>query len=96
MENKEISLLKLLLSGEVFSEDDIMKNMGIEADELENLFDILEDEGYLEVDNGYFDKTCDNCSKGGNCTSPTYQPNDKVKKIRVITWKAIEKFGQQP
>ncbi len=56
MENKEISLLKLLLSGEVFSEDDIMKNMGIEADELENLFDILEDEGYLEVDNGYFEE----------------------------------------
>lgn len=95
MENKEIDLLKLLLSGEVFSEDEIMENMNINTEELENLFDILEDNGYLEVDNGYFEKTCDNCSKDGNCTSPTYQPSDKVKKIRVITWKAIEKYGQQ-
>ncbi|ADO82054.1 hypothetical protein [Ilyobacter polytropus] len=96
MENKEIDLLKLLLSGEVFSEDEIMENMNINTKELENLFDILEDEGYLEVDNGYFEKTCDNCSKGGNCTSPTYKPSDKVKKIRVITWKAIEEYGQHP
>ncbi len=95
MENKETSLLKLLLSGEVFSEDDIMENMNIDNEELEDLFQKLEDEGYLEVDNGYFERTCENCSKDSNCTSPTYRPNDKVQKIRVITWKAIEEFGQQ-
>lgn len=94
MKNREISLLKLLLSGEVFTEDDIMENMKINNNELEELFQKLEDSGYLEVDNGYFEKTCDNCSKEGNCTTPTYTPNDKVRKIRVITWKAIEEFGK--
>jgi hypothetical protein len=95
MENKEISLLKLLLSGEVFTEDDIMENMNINNNELENLFQKLEDLNYLEVDNSYFEKTCDNCSKESSCISPTYIPNERVRKIRVLTWKAIEEFGEK-
>jgi|GEM_PF-1859621 len=94
--SREIKLLKLLLSSEVTTEDEIMEVMDIDAGELEKIFDTLEDMGYLEVDNGYFEKTCDNCSKGGSCSTAPYRPVDKVRKIRVLTWKAIEEYGQAP
>lgn len=94
--NKEIKLLKLLLSSEVTTEDEIMEVMDIDNTELEVLFDRLEGLGYLEVDNGYFEKTCDNCNKGGTCSTAPYRPVDKVKKIRVLTWKAIEEYGDAP
>lgn len=93
---KEIRLLKMLLAAEVTTEDEIMQVMNIDAEELEKLFDSLEDMGYMEVDNGYFERTCDNCNKGGTCSTPPYRPVEKVKKIRVLTWKAIEEFGQVP
>lgn len=94
--SKEIKLLKLLLSSEVTTEDEIMEVMEIDEKELEEIFDKLEDMGYLEVDNGYFEQTCDNCSKGGTCSTTPYRPSDKVKKIRVLTWKAIEEYGDAP
>ncbi len=95
-ENLAIELLKKLLRSEVTTEDEIMEFFNIDQDRLEELFDTLEDMGYLEVENGYFEKTCDNCSKGGNCSTTPYKPLEKVKKIRVLTWKAIEEFGQVP
>jgi len=94
--NKEIKLLKLLLSSEISTEDEIMEVMDIDSVEMEILFDKLEDMGYLEVNNGYFEKTCDDCSKGGSCSIAPYRPVDNVKKIRVLTWKAIEEYGQAP
>lgn len=94
--SKEIKLLKLLMASEVTTEDEIMEVMKIDNTELEEIFNTLEDMGYLEVDNGYFEQTCDNCSKGGSCSTTPYRPIDKVKKIRVLTWKAIEEYGQAP
>ena len=91
--NQAIDMLKMLLSNQVSTEDDIMEKMGIDENKMNELFDILEDMGYLEVDNGYFERTCDNCNKGGTCSTTPYRPVDKVKKIRVLTWKAIEEFG---
>ena len=82
-------LLKLILLGDVHTEDNLRFALGVSIDELEKLFEELEKDGFLKVDNEYFDKTCDNCTKHGNCTTDPYQPNEKVKKIRVLTQKAI-------
>lgn len=92
--NQAIDMLKLLLSSQVSTEDDIMNKMEIDEAHLNSLFDILEDMGYMEVENGYFEKTCDNCAKGGNCSTEAYRPRHSVKKIRVLTWRAVEDFKE--
>lgn len=82
-------LLKLILAGDVHTEDHLRYALGVSEEKLEELLEDLEKEGFLKVDNEYFDKTCDNCNKHGNCTSDPYQPNERVKKIRVLTPKAL-------
>ncbi|TDT70530.1 hypothetical protein EV215_1076 [Hypnocyclicus thermotrophus] len=84
------TLLKLILSQEVFTMDGLMAELKISEDRLEYLLDELEKEGFLELNNHYFDTTCDNCQKNGNCNTETYKPNEKVKKIRVVTPKALK------
>ncbi len=83
-------LLELILSDKVHTEDMLMEALGIEEKKLEILLDELEELGYLEENNYYFETTCDNCSKSGMCGTENYEPNEKVKKIRVITPKALE------
>lgn len=82
-------LLKLIMLGDVHTEDNLRLALGVTEEELEELFDELEVKGFLKVDNEYFDKTCDNCQKHGNCSTDPYQPNERVKKIRVLTQKAV-------
>lgn len=48
MTELEVKILKFLLSAAVYSENAIMKNFGINEEELKNSFKILEDNGYLE------------------------------------------------
>lgn len=83
-------LLDLILSEQIHTEDSLMEKLDINENELEVLLIRLEDEGYLSVNNHYFEETCDTCSKNGNCSTENYEPNEKVKKIRVITHKALD------
>ncbi len=83
-------LLDLILSEQVHTEDSLMEKLDINENELEVLLVRLEEEGYLSVNNNYFEETCDTCSKNGNCSTENYEPSEKVKKIRVITHKALD------
>lgn len=83
-------LLEFILSDQVHTEDMLMEELGIDEEKLEILLTELEKLGYLEENNNYFESTCDNCTKMGTCESEPYEPNEKVKKIRVITPKALE------
>ena len=83
-------LLDLILSEQIHTEDMLIEKMNIDEFQLETLLNDLEKLGYLEENNDYFESTCDNCSKNGNCSTENYEPNKKVKKIRVITHKSLE------
>jgi len=83
-------LLDLILSEQVHTEDSLMEKLDINENELEVLLVRLEEEGYLKVNNDYFEATCDTCSKNGACSTENYEPNERVKKIRVITHKALD------
>ena len=83
-------LLELILTEQVHTEDTLMQKLDINENELEYSLVQLEDLGYLVENNYYFEETCDTCSKSGNCGTENYEPNEKVKKIRVITPKALE------
>ena len=83
-------LLDLILSEQVHTEDALMNKLNINENELEVLLVRLEEEGYLTVNNNYFEATCDTCSKNGACSTENYEPNERVKKIRVITHKALD------
>ena len=48
MTELEIKIIKFLLSSAVYSENAIMKNLGIDKNSLDKSFKILEDNGYLE------------------------------------------------
>ena len=48
MTELEIKIIKFLLSSAVYSENAIMKNLGIDSDVLNKSFKILEENGYLE------------------------------------------------
>lgn len=48
MSELEIKIIKFLLSSAVYSENAIMKNLGIDKDTLDKSFKILEENGYLE------------------------------------------------
>ena len=78
MTELEIKIIKFLLSSAVYSENAIMKNLGIDKNTLDKSFKILEDNGYLECYEDFMkrehlnvegeccktkkDKTCSNCS----------------------------------
>ena len=48
MTELEIKIIKFLLSSAVYSENAIMKNLGIDKSILDKSFKILEENGYLE------------------------------------------------
>ena len=48
MTELEVRIIKFLLSSAVYSEDAIMKNLGIDKNVLDKSLKILEDNGYLE------------------------------------------------
>lgn len=49
MSELEIRIIKFLLSSAVYSENAIMKNLGIDQNTLNKSFKILEENGYLET-----------------------------------------------
>ena len=84
MTELEIKIIKFLLSSAVYSENAIMKNLGIDKNTLNKSFKILEENGYLESYEDFMkrenlneegdccktkkDKACSNCSSS-SCNS---------------------------
>jgi len=86
----EIKIIKFLLSSAVYSENAIMKNLGIDSDTLNKSFKILEENGYLESYESFIkreslneiedccktkkDKACSSCSSS-SCSSHSCSSN---------------------
>lgn len=79
MNNIEKNVLEFLKSGMVYSDGAIMKNLGIDALELEKVYQSLTAQGYLEsyeeflkrnpdYEKGEEERSCGGCSSGG-CSS---------------------------
>lgn len=79
MNNIEKNVLEFLKSGMVYSDGAIMKNLGIDSNELEKIYTSLTDQGYLEsyedflkrnpdYEKGEEEHSCNNCSSSG-CSS---------------------------
>ena len=90
MSELEIKIIKFLLSSAVYSENAIMKNLGIDSDTLNKSFKILEENGYLESYEEFMkreslneegdccktkkDKACSSCSSS-SCISHSCSSN---------------------
>jgi len=102
MNNTEKNVLEFLKSGMVYSDGAIMKNLGIDSIELEEIFISLTNQGYLEsyddflkrnpdYEKGKEENSCGGCSSGG-CSSGGCSSNDEdinYSKIKVLTEKAF-------
>ena len=76
MSELEIRIIKFLLSSAVYSENAIMKNLGIDSDVLNKSFKILEENGYLESYEDFMKREslneegdCCKTKKNNNCSS---------------------------
>ncbi len=76
MTELEIKIIKFLLSSAVYSENAIMKNLGIDSDTLNKSFKILEENGYLESYEDFMKREslneegdCCKTKKNNNCSS---------------------------
>ena len=65
MTELEIKIIKFLLSSAVYSENAIMKNLGIDKNVLDKSLKILEDNGYLESYEEFIKR--ENLNEEGNC-----------------------------
>ena len=108
MTELEIKIIKFLLSSAVYSENAIMKNLGIDSDTLNKSFKILEENGYLESYENFIkreslnemgdccktkkDKACSSCSSS-SCDSNIFSDMTDFSKIKVITIKAVDDFS---
>ena len=65
MTELEVKIIKFLLSSAVYSENAIMKNLGIDKETLDKSFKILEDNGYLESYEEYMKR--ESLNEEGDC-----------------------------
>ena len=65
MTELEIKIIKFLLSSAVYSENAIMKNLGIDKKTLNKSFKILEENGYLESYEDFIKR--ENLNEEGDC-----------------------------
>ena len=65
MTELEIKIIKFLLSSAVYSENAIMKNLGIDKNVLDKSLKILEDNGYLESYEEFIKR--EKLNEEGNC-----------------------------
>ena len=65
MTELEVKIIKFLLSSAVYSENAIMKNLGIDKEALDKSFEILEDNGYLESYEEYMKR--ESLNEDGDC-----------------------------
>lgn len=102
MNNIEKNVLEFLKSGMVYSDGAIMKNLGIDSIELEEIYISLTNQGYLESYDDFLkrnpdyekeedESSCGSCSSGG-CSSGGCSSKDEdidYSKIKVLTEKAF-------
>lgn len=113
MDKNTIKVIKFLVSGKAYSDSAIMKNIGIDCEELQRIYKVLEEEGYLQSYEEFLkynqleDKEeksscssggCGGCSKGCSPTKTDKKccnsNDDDYSNIKVLTMKAITKFGE--
>ena len=100
MTDIEIKLIKFLLTSSVYSDNAVMKNLGINEEELAKAYEFLEKNGYLESYSEYEARNpktgcSSNCCSGGDCSSCNKCSMDNTfdtSKVKVITVKAILEF----
>ncbi|MDU1909832.1 hypothetical protein [Fusobacterium sp.] len=100
MTDIEIRLIRFLLTSSVYSDNAVMKNLGINEEELIAAYNSLEKNGYLESYKEYEarnpKKGCSsNCCSEKNCSSCNSCSMDNTfdtSKIKIITIKAILEF----
>lgn len=101
MKEIDIKILKFLISGKAFSDNAILKNIGITSLELEEAYTRLLELGYIETYEDYLKRTKSDgkpgCMSGNSCGSDCSACGMKVsdenyKNIKVITAKAIREF----
>lgn len=100
MTDIEIKLIKFLLTSSVYSDNAVMKNLGINEEELAKAYESLEKNGYLESYSEYEARNpktgcSSNCCSGGDCSSCNKCSMDNTfdtSKVKVVTVKAILEF----
>lgn len=70
MRDIDFKILKFLVEGKAYSDTAVMKNLGITFEELQKSYEILIEEGYLELYTDYLARTKNSFnSKETECTS---------------------------
>lgn len=99
----DIKVIKFLLSAGVYSELAIVKNFGITYEELADIYNRLEQNGYLE---NYSDYAAREGQKSCSCTNSCSSCNSRCNKqcgscgqtdysnVKVLTWKAVQEFDE--
>lgn len=103
----DINVINFLLTAGVYSELAIVKNLGITYEELENSYNNLEKNGYLQSYEDYKKENgneeckrsndgCSGCSsaKNSSCGGGCCKKTEDTSNVRVITWKAINEFSK--
>lgn len=96
----DIKIIKFILTGSAYSEEAIIKNIGITKEELQKSYETLTKKGYLETYDDYQKReqegcasNCSTCSKkSGACAKCGHEID--YTNIKVITWKAIDEFDE--
>ena len=57
MRDIDVKVIKFLVSGKAYSDTAIMKNLGIDYEELKKSYELLTEEGYLESYENYLART---------------------------------------
>lgn len=91
----DIKVIKFLLNGSVYSELAIIKHFGINYEELENIYNRLEENGYLIKYTEYMEekKSCNSSCGSCNFKCPVEKEGEDYSDIRVITEKALRDFS---
>ena len=88
MTELEVKIIKFLLSSAVYSENAIMKNLGIDKETLDKSFKILEDNSSCSSCSSH------SCSSGSSCCDNNiFSDLEDFSKIKVITMKAVDNFS---
>ncbi|GAA6325903.1 hypothetical protein F350042L8_30010 [Fusobacterium ulcerans] len=95
MTDIEIKLIKFLLTSSVYSDNAVMKNLGINEEELAKAYESLEKNGYLESYSEYEARNpktgcSSNCCS--SCNKCSMDNTFDTSKVKVITVKAILEF----
>ena len=79
MTELEVKIIKFLLSSAVYSENAIMKNLGIDKEALDKSFEILEDNGYLESYEEFMKR--ESLNEEGDCCKTKKDNSCSIEKV---------------